>query len=481
MGAFFSLLSSLFAISGPARLWVPTTPTEFDILASSSTAANGTVPNGADKEKDIIEGTERTEKLSIAAFVKQAVPSLFEPFKPTWFLIGGHLQTAYCVVGDFTKVNQVHYTRKILTVPEGGSIAIDVAGSPSLPPTTPILVVCHGLAGGSHESYVRDVLSVVTRPKEEGGWGWRGVVCNFRGCGGSKLTSSQLYSAGYTNDLRTALLYLSVRFPGAPMVGSGFSLGACVLTRYLGEEGERSRLKAGMTLGCPWDLYKNSQRLEGNWFYRNTYSKAMGTNLRLVIKPHLSEILAHPLGQSIKPDIDALYRIRSPSLKTVDTFVTRHLGGPSPPFPFPSADAYYKWASCHRSLSSIRVPYLGVNADDDPIIMGHKLPLEETQASSWCALAVTRGGGHLGWFTGGGSPPKRWIRTPILQFVRAAMEDYVPPSGRSTFGWGKKDGWVYQVDDAGLRGEVVIGYREEEGEEGIEGAEELAGGKLAGL
>lgn len=67
---------------------------------------------------------------------------------------------------------------------------------------------------------------------------------------GVPVTSPQLYSAGFTNDIRTALLYISKRYPKAPLLGVGFSLGANVLTRYLAEEGEQSRLRAGCVLAC---------------------------------------------------------------------------------------------------------------------------------------------------------------------------------------------------------------------------------------
>lgn len=67
---------------------------------------------------------------------------------------------------------------------------------------------------------------------------------------GVELTTGQLYSAGHTDDLRQALVYISQRYPVAPLYGLGFSLGANVMVRYLGEEGERSRLRAGCVLGC---------------------------------------------------------------------------------------------------------------------------------------------------------------------------------------------------------------------------------------
>lgn len=64
------------------------------------------------------------------------------------------------------------------------------------------------------------------------------------------LTSPQLYSAGFTDDIRVALMYISKTYPEAPLLGVGFSLGANVLTRYLAQEGDQSRLAAGCVLGC---------------------------------------------------------------------------------------------------------------------------------------------------------------------------------------------------------------------------------------
>lgn len=153
---------------------------------------------------------------------------------------------------------------------------------------TPIIVVQHGLTGGklnlvsisyspclsektgSHESYVRAILSRACATVEEGGLGYRAVVINFRGCklryrlldfhsdcvalikkgAGVPITSPLLYSAGHTDDTRQALRYIAYLYPDAPILGIGFSLGANVLTRYLGEEKELSRVHAACVLGC---------------------------------------------------------------------------------------------------------------------------------------------------------------------------------------------------------------------------------------
>lgn len=152
---------------------------------------------------------------------------------------------------------------------DGGTVGLDFTpvDDTTLKDDAPIVVVMHGLTGGSHESYVRDVLSKACAPVDRGGLGYRGVVVNFRGCksipllrflpqsnvligAGTPITSQQLYSAGWTEDLRQSLMYIAHRYPGAPMHGLGFSLGSNVIVRYLGEEKENSRLSSACVLGC---------------------------------------------------------------------------------------------------------------------------------------------------------------------------------------------------------------------------------------
>jgi predicted alpha/beta-fold hydrolase len=135
---------------------------------------------------------------------------------------------------------------------------------------------------GSHESYVRAVLAPACAPVDAGGLGYRGVVVNFRGCecimysgvkirdnlhvgAGVPITSPQLDSAGHTDDLRQALFFISKLYPRAPLLGLGFSLGANVMTRYIAEEGEGSRLVAGCALGCV--------RILGHFHYTSCLTK----------------------------------------------------------------------------------------------------------------------------------------------------------------------------------------------------------------
>ncbi|CAE6422363.1 unnamed protein product [Rhizoctonia solani] len=379
MGAFVSRSRRRRYTTGSHNmLYSPESPSYFEVLHKGKRAG----PDSGNGD------ASTSRNLSVRALVETSCPSLMQDYKPSWWLRGGHVQTAFCVVGDFTRVDEILYERTLLSLPDGGTIGLDFTPrtkDQELPPETPIVVVLHGLSGGSHESYVRSILSQVCASPVDGGLGYRAVVVNFRGW---------------------------------------FSLGANVLVRYLGEEGEKSRLDAGCALGCPWNLVDNSRNLEGSFFYRNIYSRAMGGNLLKLLSRHLRTLAKLP-PSPLTPHIPRAFSLRNPTLKQVDAHLTIIAGGHSPPFPFPSPDEYYEWARSDTHLGTVRVPLLAINAADDPIVRA--LPVEAALESKCVVLAVTPKGGHLGWFEGGAPwrrsrPPLRWIRKPVTEWIAATLE-----------------------------------------------------------
>ncbi|EIN07419.1 AB-hydrolase YheT [Punctularia strigosozonata HHB-11173 SS5] len=417
---------------------------------------------------------DKWETTSIRAFIESRCPSLLAGFKPIWWGWTGHAQTAYCVAGDFSQVDKVVYDRKLLRLKDGGTIGLDFTppvDERTLPEDTPTVVVLHGLTGGSHESYVRAILAPACTPVSDRGLGYRAVVINFRGCAGTPLTSPQLYSAAHTDDLRQALLYIAHLYPNAPLMGIGFSLGANVLTRYLAEEAQDSRLNSGCILACPWNLLANSRKLEGTWFYRTVYSRAMGGNLARLFLSHAEELAQfpdHPLTKTL-PIISA--RQNALCITDFDGTVTRLGGGSTPPFPFATADDYYTYASSHDKLRYVRVPCLAVNSSDDPVV--HEIPIENSRHNGWVAMAVTKYGGHLGWFAEGAHGPKRWISQPVLEWLGAvgSLLERKPPKRQVIT---QEDGWLVE------QGREHLGCKPVEGGDKIVGVEG-EGGLLQGL
>ncbi|KAK6905284.1 anon-23da protein [Kwoniella mangroviensis CBS 8886] len=433
-------------------------------------------------------------EVRVDRWIKDNVESLKGVFKPAWWAPNGHLQTFFTVLGDFTKVDKVHYVRTYLRLPDGGTIGIDTTpvNHQPLSADTPTIVVCHGLTGGSHESYVRNVLSWVARPKDQGGMGARAAVVNFRGCAGVPVTSPQMYSAGTTMDLAIALHHLRHKYPSSPLFSIGFSLGASVLSRYLGEAGESSLLSAGIILGCPWDLTLMSHKLDHDWFHSRVYSSALGQNvLKLFFKAYDANPPIFDADDSpVKEFMDELKVQKNnmgshTRLRKVDDLMVCKIGGPRNigVWPFKDAEEYYQWASPKRLISRVRVPLLAINAFDDPVVDCTALPLEELKSSTHVVTAITGSGGHLGWFDGPfplWSPTKskhRWVLKPVSEFLTATARDLDVVGGNIDVV--QEEGWEWVEDDQGhaipglhRRGWKVLKEGEEilgEGDEGETG------------
>ena len=184
---------------------------------------------------------------------KAAIP----PCRLNPFLFNGHLQTMWTAIKS--QDVPIYYKRRVFDSDHAayaGTFAVDFvtppydddgggagADDPALPPRTkyytdgefeqvgasdarPMLVVLHGLSGGSHEIYLRHVLAVLTGDIG----GWEACVVNSRGCAKSKITSNVLYNARATWDVRQMVKWLRKQFPSRPLFGIGFSLGANILT-----------------------------------------------------------------------------------------------------------------------------------------------------------------------------------------------------------------------------------------------------------
>jgi predicted alpha/beta-fold hydrolase len=125
-----------------------------------------------------------------------------------------------------------------------------------------------------------------------------------------------------------------------------------------------------------------------------------------------------------------------------DDLVTVHAGDTSPPFPFETSREYYAHASSHKVLGDVRIPFLAVNADDDPVVK--YLPVDETD-NEWVVMVVTHGGGHLGWFeTIGIVGTRRWITQPALEWFSATAEKIDVQRGRVMRDIQVVDGWLVE-------------------------------------
>jgi predicted alpha/beta-fold hydrolase len=213
---------------------------------------------------------------------------------------------------------------------------------------TPMLIALHGLTGGSHEVYLRETLAPLTAA------GWTACVVNGRGCALSKISTPRLFNSRATWDVRQLVLTLRELFPNRPLFAVGFSLGANILTNYLGEEGDACILSAAVVCSNPWNLEVCNVELQRTWLGLEVYCKTMGQNMKKLFELHKEQILRNP-GIEEEEVRKCRYLFE----------FDRHIQCPT--WGYPTEGAYYRDAQSVDALCAVRVPLLGINAEDDPV------------------------------------------------------------------------------------------------------------------
>ncbi|KAF2454417.1 Alpha/Beta hydrolase protein [Lineolata rhizophorae] len=358
---------------------------------------------------------------SLSQLCKDAIPPCY--LNPLFF--NGHLHTAWTVLDRSDP--PIWYKRHIFEsddVTYDGTFAVDfvvrnsdssspLAKDASLPERTtffapeefdalpsddskPMLVCLHGLSGGSHEVYLRGVL----KPLVGDGANWEACVVNSRGCAMSKITSGVLYNARATWDIRQTVAWLRKAFPNRPLFAAGFSLGANILVNYIAEEGDSCELQAAVVCSNPWNLDCTNSALKRTWLGREVYLRFMASNMKKLVETH-----AETIQKNSDVDVDRVRKTRY--LYEFDREIQ------CPTWGYPTEGAYYRDASSVDSLLGVRIPLLGVNAEDDPIAAGECIPFNEFKANPLTALVTTAVGGHLSWFEPSGG---RWFARAVSTF-----------------------------------------------------------------
>lgn len=148
----------------------------------------------------------------------------------------------------------------------------------------------------------------------------------------------------------------------------------------------------------------------------------MGDNLMRLLKRHLHVMAQDPDHYVARAAANTL-KLKNPTLEDFDQAFTRVGGGPPPHFPFPDSEAYYIWGSSHNIVDKITVPFLAINAADDPVVS--HVPMDGG-GNGLVVMELTTGGGHLGWFQGGGQGyVDRWTTKPVIEWLKLVGDDVV--------------------------------------------------------
>ncbi len=280
-----------------------------------------------------------------------------------------------------------------------GKVTGEASWQPGNRPERPVAMFLHGLEGSARSHYL------VGMSKKAFARGFHVVRLNMRNCGGTEHLTPTLYCAGLSQDVLAVVRWL--RGLGLTHVyAAAVSLGANILLKCLGEQGERGvdQLRAAAVLSPPIDLGLGAREISRpqNWIYQRYFVRNLIRRMRRKLE------LYPALG-----DLSRIERVRT--IYEFDDIVT------APHFGFGTADNYYRLASSAPLLGAIRVPTLIVQAMDDPMIPFQPFLTSGIERNPHLLLIATQYGGHSGFLQQrpAGSPDldAYWGESRAVQFL----------------------------------------------------------------
>ncbi|KAL9181809.1 hypothetical protein ACHAXT_012152 [Thalassiosira profunda] len=298
----------------------------------------------------------------------------------------------------------------------------------------PVYLVLHGLNGGSHEEYVKDL---VKRRRAEGS---TVVVLIARGMMDTQLSSWNCFHGARTGDvdiaarsLRRGLTSLAEahKLPQRQLLaGVGYSMGAIILSNYVARSGEHCALDAAMAVSGGLDMrqqlnFRRSMRL---------WQPMLTMNLREDIL--IGKYARHYKHRLTEEQFLNMLRVTSISALDVEAIVTYNsfeslvhyysemsaMGDREPEFDLFGSKSAPSWGR----IANVSVPFAVLQALDDPLVGWRTIGTENPQSladsgNGNVMLLLTKAGGHVGWPLG--TNPKKsgwmWMSNAVRDFALA--------------------------------------------------------------
>lgn len=170
-----------------------------------------------------------------------------ENFKPSYFVLSGVAQTVYA---GLARLPTPDYNREILKLSDGGQLCLQSIVHSTT--SKGVIVIVPGLCGDGSCAYI---VNTVNKAVEND---YNVYVVNHRGLCDTKLLTPLTYHGGSSFDVKEAINYIESKHPQVPLYGISFSLGSNMLGRYLGQEGENSKLSGAICVCCPFNSLEAS-------------------------------------------------------------------------------------------------------------------------------------------------------------------------------------------------------------------------------
>lgn len=307
---------------------------------------------------------------------------------PRW-LFNSKLQTI--VPSMIRKVLPLPYERETFETSDDDFLYLDWSrvGSRQL------VIVFHGLTGGSHRPYVMGMVRAMNHS------GWDALAWNCRSATGELNRNLIAFHSGFTQDMKEAIQQILDSNKYDEIVLLGFSMGGNMCLKYAGEMGESidSRIVGTIAFSVPLHLASGAARIDEprNKIYQERFLKRLKRFMERKAERFPNDI-----------DLEKLAEVKT--LREFDDHFTAPIHG------FKDAAEFYEDSASLYYLDKIARPSLIVNAANDPFLSEKSLPRQLASKLDMVNLEITADGGHVG-FTRKMDDSLIWSELRAVRFV----------------------------------------------------------------
>lgn len=316
-------------------------------------------------------------------------------FKAPFWARNRHVQTIF--PRFFQSRKPFAYRQERLDLPDGDFVNVIWGESQQVEPKKGLAVIFHGLEGSIKSHYANDLMAELQNS------GWQAVMMHFRGCGGEANRTTRAYHSGETEDATYFLEWLGKRFPELPKVAIGFSLGANMLLKLLGENPKQRLIKAAVAISAPLKLNECAKSI--NQGFSKNYQKYLLNSMTR----NLVEKMRN-LDYSAQLKVNAAQVLNFKNFMQFDEHVTAPLHG------FKNAADYYQRCSAFSFLRHILTPTLVLHSLDDPFMNPKVVPAAKDLSSS-VTVELSSTGGHVGFMQGTPWRPQIWFHQRVISYI----------------------------------------------------------------
>ena len=314
-------------------------------------------------------------------------------FEPPWWATNRHVQTIY--PRFFKRRAKIQIRQQRLSLPDDDFVNLAWIGEAKT--AKGIVAMFHGLEGSINSHYAHDMAANLQEQ------GYLVVLMHFRGCGGEQNVRPRAYHSGETEDAWYFLNWLNQQYPTLKKVAIGYSLGANMLLKLLGEQAQQKLLQAAVAISPPFRLEQCAASIDQGFsrIYQSYLLKSMVNNL-------LSKMQTIDYEGRLPITQEEAKKLKN--FREFDEHVTAPIHG------FTGADDYYQRCSAVRFMENIITPTLILHAADDPFMNREVLPTE-SELSANVRLEISEKGGHCGFMQGSPWQPRIWTHGRVNDFI----------------------------------------------------------------